>query len=256
MWTKRSCHCVPREISPPLLTPKVFPVPVYGRLSAGRKSRAYVGRGKSQGQPSLTAYCETGRPILRRTCGLDWASNSSTPDHKRGPDTGKGHSRCRLSALWDRIFGENLFRSFERLVRCRLGRHSVGDDVVPGHLKDMLGIDLGSCRVERQRVSVGLLTLYIPHIPHTSASLLIQENASPDVRGATSVLFCIASCQKISRSTATMTKGRTTCRPTSRARSAAVNSTFRSAVTEERLLLFTALSDRCLLRRLCRLACV
>jgi secondary thiamine-phosphate synthase enzyme len=33
--------------------------------------------------------------------------------------------------------------------------------------------------IERQRVSVGLLTLYIPH---TSASLLIQENASPDVR--------------------------------------------------------------------------
>ena len=32
---------------------------------------------------------------------------------------------------------------------------------------------------ERERVSVGLLTLYIPH---TSASLLIQENASPDVR--------------------------------------------------------------------------
>ena len=32
---------------------------------------------------------------------------------------------------------------------------------------------------ERQRIAVGLLTLYIPH---TSASLLIQENASPDVR--------------------------------------------------------------------------
>ena len=32
---------------------------------------------------------------------------------------------------------------------------------------------------ERQEVSVGLLTLYIQH---TSASLLIQENASPDVR--------------------------------------------------------------------------
>ena len=32
---------------------------------------------------------------------------------------------------------------------------------------------------EHQRLSVGLLTLYIPH---TSASLLIQENASPDVR--------------------------------------------------------------------------
>jgi len=32
---------------------------------------------------------------------------------------------------------------------------------------------------ERQRISVGLLTLYIPH---TSAPLLIQENASPDVR--------------------------------------------------------------------------
>jgi secondary thiamine-phosphate synthase enzyme len=33
--------------------------------------------------------------------------------------------------------------------------------------------------IECQGVSVGLLTLYIPH---TSASLLIQENASPDVR--------------------------------------------------------------------------
>jgi secondary thiamine-phosphate synthase enzyme len=33
--------------------------------------------------------------------------------------------------------------------------------------------------VEDQRVPVGLVTLYIPH---TSASLLIQENASPDVR--------------------------------------------------------------------------
>jgi secondary thiamine-phosphate synthase enzyme len=32
---------------------------------------------------------------------------------------------------------------------------------------------------ELQPVSVGLLTVYIPH---TSASLLIQENASPDVR--------------------------------------------------------------------------
>lgn len=36
-----------------------------------------------------------------------------------------------------------------------------------------------SCWAERQRISIGLLTLYIPH---TSASLLIQENASPDVR--------------------------------------------------------------------------
>ncbi len=33
--------------------------------------------------------------------------------------------------------------------------------------------------IECQGVSVGLLTLYIPH---ASASLLIQENASPDVR--------------------------------------------------------------------------
>jgi secondary thiamine-phosphate synthase enzyme len=32
---------------------------------------------------------------------------------------------------------------------------------------------------ESQRVSTGLLTVYIPH---TSASLLIQENYSPDVR--------------------------------------------------------------------------
>src|SRR5437016_3610726 len=33
--------------------------------------------------------------------------------------------------------------------------------------------------VERQHIARGLLTVYIPH---TSASLLIQENASPDVR--------------------------------------------------------------------------
>jgi secondary thiamine-phosphate synthase enzyme len=33
--------------------------------------------------------------------------------------------------------------------------------------------------VERQEMGCGLLTVYIPH---TSASLLIQENASPDVR--------------------------------------------------------------------------
>jgi secondary thiamine-phosphate synthase enzyme len=32
---------------------------------------------------------------------------------------------------------------------------------------------------ESQQISVGLLTVYIPH---TSASLLVQENASPDVR--------------------------------------------------------------------------
>ena len=33
--------------------------------------------------------------------------------------------------------------------------------------------------VERQLIGLGLLSIYIPH---TSASLLIQENASPDVR--------------------------------------------------------------------------
>jgi len=32
--------------------------------------------------------------------------------------------------------------------------------------------------VERQKIALGLLTVYIPH---TSASLLIQENADPDV---------------------------------------------------------------------------
>ena len=32
---------------------------------------------------------------------------------------------------------------------------------------------------ERQHIATGLLNVYIPH---TSASLLIQENASPDVR--------------------------------------------------------------------------
>jgi secondary thiamine-phosphate synthase enzyme len=47
----------------------------------------------------------------------------------------------------------------------------------PREIKEITA-DVGQW-TERQGVSVGLLSVYIPH---TSASLLIQENASPDVR--------------------------------------------------------------------------
>jgi hypothetical protein len=68
---------------------------------------------------------------------------------------------------------------------------------------------------ERQPVSVGLLSLYIPH---TSASLLIQENASPDVSARPRCVAAADRAGEIACSTATMTKGPTTCRPISRAR--------------------------------------
>jgi secondary thiamine-phosphate synthase enzyme len=49
-------------------------------------------------------------------------------------------------------------------------------DTAPREIKEITG-EVARW-VERQRVSTGLLTVYLPH---TSASLLIQENASPDV---------------------------------------------------------------------------
>jgi secondary thiamine-phosphate synthase enzyme len=49
-------------------------------------------------------------------------------------------------------------------------------DTAPREIKEITG-EVARW-AERQRVSTGLLTVYIPH---TSASLLVQENASPDV---------------------------------------------------------------------------
>jgi len=68
---------------------------------------------------------------------------------------------------------------------------------------------------ERQEITTGLLSLYIPH---TSASLLIQENASPDVRRDLDAFL-----QRIVPEDLTLYRhndeGRTICRPTSRAHS-------------------------------------
>jgi secondary thiamine-phosphate synthase enzyme len=50
-------------------------------------------------------------------------------------------------------------------------------DTAPREIKEITAEIAGWA--ERQNISAGLLTAYIPH---TSASLLIQENASPDVR--------------------------------------------------------------------------
>src|SRR6202023_4066020 len=59
----------------------------------------------------------------------------------------------------------------------RIAQARLAVDTAPREIKEIT--DEIARWAEHQRISVGLLTLYIPH---TSASLLIQENASPDVR--------------------------------------------------------------------------
>jgi secondary thiamine-phosphate synthase enzyme len=59
----------------------------------------------------------------------------------------------------------------------RIAQTRLTVDTAPREIKEITG-EVARW-AERQRISVGVLTLYIPH---TSASLLIQENASPDVR--------------------------------------------------------------------------
>ena len=69
--------------------------------------------------------------------------------------------------------------------------------------------------VAAQEITAGLLTLYLHH---TSASLLIQENADAEVLGDLNDFFC-ASCSKSCATTPTPRKARTTCRRTSAPRS-------------------------------------
>jgi secondary thiamine-phosphate synthase enzyme len=59
----------------------------------------------------------------------------------------------------------------------RIAQTRLSVDTAPREIKEIT--DEIARWAEHQRISVGVLTLYIPH---TSASLLIQENASPDVR--------------------------------------------------------------------------
>jgi thiamine phosphate synthase YjbQ (UPF0047 family) len=67
--------------------------------------------------------------------------------------------------------------------------------------------------VEAQGVGTGLLTVYIPH---TSASLLIQEKPRP-MCAAIWTSFCGAWCPRTPHSIVTTTRDRTTCQRTSRA---------------------------------------
>ena len=59
-------------------------------------------------------------------------------------------------------------------------------------------------------IESGLLTLFVPH---TSASLLIQENADPDVLRDLDDAF--GRWRRARRTTGTRPKAPTTCRPTS-----------------------------------------
>jgi len=58
----------------------------------------------------------------------------------------------------------------------RIAQTRLSIETAPREIKEITGEILRW--VEQQPVAFGLLTVYIPH---TSASLLIQENASPDV---------------------------------------------------------------------------
>jgi secondary thiamine-phosphate synthase enzyme len=59
----------------------------------------------------------------------------------------------------------------------RIAQDRLTIETAPREIKEITG-EIGGW-VARQRIARGLLTVYIPH---TSASLLIQENYSPDVR--------------------------------------------------------------------------
>lgn len=59
----------------------------------------------------------------------------------------------------------------------RLAQGRLGFDTKPREIKEITAEVAGW--LEAQGIAHGLLSLYIPH---TSASLLIQENASPEVR--------------------------------------------------------------------------
>ena len=59
----------------------------------------------------------------------------------------------------------------------RIAHTRLSIDTLPREIKEITAEV--TAWAERQAVSAGLLSVFIPH---TSASLLIQENASPDVR--------------------------------------------------------------------------
>ena len=69
--------------------------------------------------------------------------------------------------------------------------------------------------VEAAGVREGLCTVFIRH---TSASLVIQENADPAVQRDLEAFFSRLVVGRRSASSPTWRRGRTTCRPTSRRR--------------------------------------
>ena len=97
-----------------------------------------------------------------------------------------------------------LQRQIELRARPR-GFHLVTDEVVEGV-------------PELASVGVGLANLFILH---TSASLTLNENASPDVRRDFETLVLGRRPRRLARAFATRSRARTTCPPTSRPRCSA-----------------------------------
>ena len=83
-----------------------------------------------------------------------------------------------LSALRDRVPGENLLRSAERLVSRRLRRHPVFDDVVPGHLKGWLRPVRSPVDLFVEVLEIGLevrLVVLLCHPVHAGSGLALKR---------------------------------------------------------------------------------
>ena len=90
----------------------------------------------------------------------------------------------------------------------RIAQDRLTIETAPREIKEITR-EIGSW-VARQKIARGLLTVFIPH---TSASLLIQENYFP-MCGATSPLFSPASRRRTRTAIGITTRDRTTCRRT------------------------------------------
>jgi hypothetical protein len=102
--------------------------------------------------------------------------------------------------------GVNQRRRAKEECRCASRKTELTIETEPREIKEITGEIAGW--VARQGIARGLLTVFIPH---TSASLLIQENYSPDVRHDLAPSWR-GSRRRSRPATATTTRGRTTCR--------------------------------------------
>jgi secondary thiamine-phosphate synthase enzyme len=119
-----------------------------------------------KGEPSALVF-----RLNKSVAGIKDPSVKSWSSALEVKPTGRAAERCRPTAV------RTPHHHVGECRACTSPRPRLSIATAPREIKE---ITAEVARwTERQRISIGLLTLYIPH---TSASLLIQENASPDVR--------------------------------------------------------------------------